>query len=199
MDEQVAISGLEKAARQLKDDLDSKRPSVAAETVWAYQDEKVRDAIAQRLAAGEVLNGRHVLMPDLVLNLHRVYFSFLPPHGQDETHPGILVQLRDDFSVYEVLDPALLPVAKVKDLELYTSSFSLMFSRPVLREGRSGDRAIGQFERFVRARGARGSLLATIAGTRFSGFYFRGDRGDLRSSGRFLLRHMRRDRERVRR
>jgi hypothetical protein len=174
MDEQAAISGLEQAARHLKEDLDSKQPSVAAETVWAYQDDGVRRAIAQRLIAGETLASRHVLMPDPVLHLHRVYFAFEPAHGPDETHAGILVQMREDFSVYEVLDPAHLPAVRVKDLEIYQGTFSLAFSRPIVREGRRSDRALSQFERFVRREGLEAAFSRRLrslgpAGSTFGG------------------------------
>jgi hypothetical protein len=96
---------LAKHAARLKECLDSKKPSVYAPVVWAYQDVRVRDAIATRLAAGEVLIASSQIVPDRALRRERVYYDFAPQGRMDTRNPGILVQLSDDNSVAEIVDP----------------------------------------------------------------------------------------------
>ena len=96
---------LAKYAAKLKEDLDSRKPRVHAAVVWSYQDSRVRDAIAARLAGGEVLTSSSQIVPDRALRRERVYFDFCPQGRLDAKSPGILVQINDDNSVAEILDP----------------------------------------------------------------------------------------------
>ncbi len=92
-------------AAALKADLDSSKPLVYAPVVWAYQDPRVRDAVAERLAAGQTLTSSSQAVPDRTLRRERVYFAFSPANRLDARVPGILVQLADDDSVVELIDP----------------------------------------------------------------------------------------------
>jgi hypothetical protein len=92
-------------AAKLKEDLDSRKPRIYAPVVWAYQDAQVRDAIASRLDAGEVLTSSSQIVPDRALRRERVYFAFAEHGRLDAKKPGILVQLNDDNTVAEIMDP----------------------------------------------------------------------------------------------
>jgi hypothetical protein len=125
---------LAKYAVELKKDLDSKKPRMYAPVVWAYQDSRVREAIAKRLAAGEILTSCSQIVPDRVLRRERVYFDFSPASRLDAKNPGILVQITDDNSVAEILDPfdinsdSDVPVATAIDtLPLFVSHASREF------------------------------------------------------------------------
>jgi len=96
---------LAKYARKLRQELDSKKPRVYASLVWAYQDSRVQDAIRKRLEAGEILTSSSQIVPDRALRRERVYFDFSPTGRLDAKHPGILVQINDDNSVAEIVDP----------------------------------------------------------------------------------------------
>lgn len=108
-------------AKQLMTDINSKRPVVYAPIVWAYQDARVRDAIAARLEAGQVLTSSTPIMPDKALRRERVFFRFSPSGRLDTQLPGILVQVGDDNQVAEVVDPfdledwADVTIAKAED------------------------------------------------------------------------------------
>jgi hypothetical protein len=104
MSSQVRDS-LVRHAQELLADLNSKHPSVYASVVWAYQDARVREAIAARLDKGETLTSTSPIMPDKALRRERVYFSFSPDRRLDAKSPGILVQVGDDNKVVEVVDP----------------------------------------------------------------------------------------------
>jgi len=92
-------------ARRLKNELDSKKPRVYAAVVWAYQDSRVRDAIAARIEAGEVLTASAPIVPDRALRRERVYFDFSPRGRLDAKIPGMLVQIGDDNAVAEIINP----------------------------------------------------------------------------------------------
>jgi hypothetical protein len=96
---------LQDYANKLKEDLNSKKPSVFAAVVWAYQNEEVRKAIAERLVKDEVLVSSVQIVPDRALRRERVYFDFSPRGRFDEKLPGILVQIKDDNSVAEIINP----------------------------------------------------------------------------------------------
>lgn len=92
-------------AAKLREDLNSAKPRVYAAVVWAYQDARVRDAIAARLEAGEVLISSARIVPDRALRRERVYFDFASRGMREDRKPGILVQINDGNSVVEIMDP----------------------------------------------------------------------------------------------
>ncbi len=92
-------------AAKLREDLNSAKPRVYAAVVWAYQDARVRDAIAARLEAGEVLISSARIVPDRALRRERVYFDFASRGMLEDKKPGILVQIDDADSVAEILNP----------------------------------------------------------------------------------------------
>lgn len=164
MDEEEALRGLQETATRFRADIESMKPAVPAEIAYAYQVEEVRSAIARRLIKGESLVSRHVLFPDILLDLYRVYFVFQPEHGPDETHPGILVQLKDDLRLAELIDPLLLERARVRETSVYEGSFPLVLSKPLQREGLRNDRALNQFEKFVKREGLEAAFARLQGG-----------------------------------
>lgn len=99
------LQQLEEYAAELLENFNSKTPVVHAPVVWSYQHPEVRTAIAARLAAGQVLVRSAKTIPDIVLKRERAYFDFAPPGRLDARLPGILVQLNEDNSLFEVVDP----------------------------------------------------------------------------------------------
>lgn len=105
LSQQDFLNELTNYAKKLKEDLDSKKPRVYAPVVWAYQNEQVCEAISLRLAAGQVLISSVQIVPDRALRRERVFFDFAPQGRFDAKLPGILVQINDDNSVAEIVDP----------------------------------------------------------------------------------------------
>ena len=164
---------LAKYATKLKEDLDSKKPRVYAAVVWSYQDSGVRGAIAARLAAGEILTSSSQIVPDRALRRERVYFDFSPQGRLDAKNPGILVQINDDNSVAEILDPfdpqsdAGLSVAKSTDT---LSLFAAQASGPV-QPDKSATHELGvRWTRFVEQPGLARTFASRASGT-FGGVF----------------------------
>jgi hypothetical protein len=162
---------LAKYAKRLAQDLNSNKPRVYAAVVWAYQDNRVRDAIAARLAAGEILTASSQIVPDRALRRERVYFDFSPSGRLDTKNPGILVQINDDNTVAEILDPfdpqgdANLTVATAADT---LPLFAAQQSRAVQAD-QGAERELGaRWTRFV-DQPALARTFASRAGGMFGG------------------------------
>lgn len=141
------------AARKLREDLDSKTPTVSAEIVWAYQDENVQKAILRRLVDGESVISIKSLLPDIVTRYRRVYINFSVPAVAGIIDDGILVQINESNKVIEIIDPFSFPDKMKRLVEENEGTFLTKYSTPLLRSERGDGELIARFEQFVREEG----------------------------------------------
>lgn len=141
------------AARKLREDLDSKTPTVSAEIVWAYQDADVQKAIVRRLVDGGSVESIKSLLPDIVTRYRRVYVHFSMPSITGIVGDGILVQINESNKVAEIIDPFNFPENVRRLVEETDGTFLTGYSTPFLRSGSGNDALVARFEEFVREEG----------------------------------------------
>lgn len=176
------IAELSDYAKELKKDLNSKKPAMYAAVVWAYQNQKVLEAISARLIQGQVLISSVQIVADRALRRERVYFSFSPQGRFDVKLSGILVQINDDNSVAEIInpfDPAedeyLITANSVDTLSLFASKANM--TDVVNKENLNATNSLGKsWTRFVSQ-----PELINLARKRFGGFGGFGSFGGLGS------------------
>lgn len=154
-------------AQKLMADIDSKHPLVYASIVWAYQDPRVRDAIAARLEAGQVLTSSTPIMPDKALRRERVLFKFSPNGRLDAGVPGILVQVGDDNKVAEILDP--FDLEDWADVTIAKAADTLPLSAAVSSSSQFDERI--QHDAKWRAFTQRSGLATFLPGGSFGGMF----------------------------
>jgi len=164
---------LKDVAKRLRANLDSDRPSISAEIVWAYQSETVLKALAMRLAAGEKLERVVSLIPDIVMLVRRVFFQFAPLHGFDVESAGVLAEVGDNNEVARIIDPFLLSqerqllLSRERQSTLFVQgkgAFPLVINMPIFPSDQGDDRAGQKFEAFIVSQGLLGAFGRLIVG-----------------------------------
>ena len=143
------------AAARLLEDLESKTPSVPAEIVWAYQDEKVQGAIEDRLHRGEIVDSVRPMLPDIVTKYRRVLISFSSPDLPGRVTHRMLVQINQSNMVVDLIEPFTVSESSENLLAESDGVFSVGYSAPLQRgRGAVGASALTQrFEKFVNEEG----------------------------------------------
>ena len=159
-----------KTAKKIREDFDSKRPSVPAEIVFAYQDNKVKQAIRNRLEAGEVVESVKALLPDVVTRYRRVFIAFASPGFAGAATDGILVQVNESNQVVEVIEPFKFTETAKRLVEERDGVFSLRYSTPLQRNGVGTAQLNKRFEKFVKDEGID-IAFTRLRGTFGGGFY----------------------------
>jgi hypothetical protein len=157
------FAAMKAVADRLKSNLDSDRPSVPAEIVWAYQNDEVLKAVASRISTGDRLVAVDTLLPDLVMLLRRVYFSFATSSGFDVQSIGILVEIGDDNTVSRLIDPFVLTSERHSSLSRQANgAFPLVVSEPAFGTPPETEGTASRFEAFVVSQGLQNELGAGV-------------------------------------